>query len=315
MSEHRPLGPRTVAAVRCGSGAPRLVGGDMSGELRETRTAVPPSRFESIQEFLDARGEVRGTVEIDLDGFPLHFFYDWRGSRTTFVSFSGTVSAKVEHVPAWAADGISRGLGMNRVLISDPSVKLSSNLRLGWYAGSVRQRRLQEDIARLLAGLRGSGERTLLFGASGGGFAALLQAAVLPGAIAFVSNPQTDITRYTRMAVERYLKIAWGIDAFREGEDLPFAHEVLSIYERPGNSETIYLQNAGDADHIEKHYAPFRRAVHPERHVEYVLKNLGPGHVGPDRETFVRMLIAIRDHEQWDELVATLRTIEVTRNA
>lgn len=219
---------------------------------------------------------VRGAVEIDLHGLPLHFFYDWRDAPVTLVTFSGTASAKVQHVPAWAGDGSSRGLGMNRVLISDPTIKLSTDLRLAWYGGSAQQPALQDEIATLLDDLHLESERMLLFGPSGGGFAALTQATLLPETTALVSNPQTDVTRYTRAAVDRYLTTAWQIHARDEDTVLPFRHEVVSLYAREGSSRTVYLQNAGDADHIEKHYAPFRREAHPGRRIEYLLPNLGP---------------------------------------
>lgn len=273
-----------------------------------------PAKFGSIDSFLHERARVRGTVEIDLHGLPLHFFFDWRDAPVTLVTFSGTVSAKAEHVPAWAGDGISRGLGMNRVLISDPTIKLSTDLRLGWYAGSAHQPRLQDEIAYLLSEIRGDADRMLLFGPSGGGFAALLQAAELAGSTALVSNPQTDITKFTRPAVERYLARGWEIDELLFRESLPFVHEVITLYSGPGHSRTIYLQNAGDADHIEKHYAPFRRAIHPTRSVEFLLPNLGAGHIGPDRESFTRLLTVMRDVEVWEDVVASLGEIGITRN-
>lgn len=127
-------------------------------------------------------------MEIDLHGLPLHFFYDWRDAPITLVTFSGTASAKVHHVPAWACDGISRGLGMNRVLISDPTIKLSTDLRLAWYGGSSQQPALQDEIATLLEGLYRESERMLLFGPSRGGFAALKQATLLPETTALVQS-------------------------------------------------------------------------------------------------------------------------------
>lgn len=283
---------------------------------RETVTAVPPVRFSSLAAFLAQRESVRGTVEVDVGGYPLHFFYDWRDAATTLVTFSGTVSSKVEHVPAWAGDGISRGLGMNRVLISDPSVKLSTDLRLGWYAGNARQPNLQDVLTRLIDGLHSPERRLILFGPSGGGFAALLQASVIPGSVALVSNPQTDITRFTRAAVDRYLSRAWGRGGGADDvwSRLPFVHEVVTLYAAPGSSRTIYLQNAGDADHIERHYAPFRRSVSPDREVEYLLPNLGPGHIGPDKETFRRLLKALRDTRSWDDLRDEIHSIPLTRN-
>lgn len=280
--------------------------------MREIRTAVLPTRFQSIGAFLDARENVTGTVEIDLGGIPFHFFYDWQGSDTTFVSFSGTVSTKVEHVPAWAGSGISSGLGLNRILISDPSIILSTGLRLGWYGGSTQQPHLQDDIATLVAGAT-TGTRPFLFGPSGGGFAALVQAAVLPGTVVLVSNPQTNVARFTQAAVDRYMQTAWGQESLDENRP-PFVHEVVSLYERRVDASIIYLQNTGDAEHITRHYSPFRDQLHRDNRAVFLMPNLGQGHMGPDKESFRTLLRVVRDHREWDALTRALRGITVTRD-
>lgn len=278
--------------------------------MREVHTARPAEKFGSIGAFLNVRARVHGAVEIDLGGLPLHFFYDWRESDTTFVSFSGAASAKVKHVPAWAGDGISRRLGVNRVLISDPSVILSTDLRLAWYAGNTLQPMLQQDLVMLIAGIV-AGTRTILFGPSGGGFAALLYAAALPGAVAVVSNPQTDISRYQKVAVDRYMAVAWGMPSLDPARP-PFRHEVLSLYRQVLDVDVVYVQNAGDTNHIDEHYRPFRDIAHKNR-VEYLLPYLGLGHVGPDRDSFICLLETVRDHSDWGALTAALHRIALTR--
>lgn len=280
--------------------------------MREIRTANPPTTFASIDDFLERRDGVRGTVEIDLHGLPLHFFYDWRGADTTLVTLSGTASARMEYLPAWGGDGISRPLGVNRILVSDPSLILSTELRLGWYGGNSQQPRLQEDLAHLLAGVT-AGTRPILFGPSGGGFAALVQGAVLPGATVVASNPQTDVSRFTKAAVDRYMDTAWS-QAALDPAWTPFLHEVCSLYQRPTDSMVIYVQNAGDADHIERHYSPFRDTAHSSNRIVYLMPNLGPGHIGPDKPSFTRLLETVRDHAEWGSLLPAVRDLSITRD-
>lgn len=106
----------------------------------------------------------------------------------------------------------------------------------------------------------------------------------------------------------------WGVDTLPDSTSLQFAHEVVTLYARPGGSRVIYLQNAGDVDHVEKHFAPFHRAVHPKRNLEYLLHNFGPGQVSADYDSLVRMLTVLRDIEDWDEVVTPLRGLTINRN-
>ncbi|MFP3396174.1 hypothetical protein SB749_07485 [Brevibacterium sp. SIMBA_078] len=280
--------------------------------MRQIHTSTPPTRFKSVEDFLQNRETIRGTVEIELHGVPFHFFYDWRDSDTTLVTFSGTSSAKMQHVPAWIGNSVSAGLGINRILISDPSIILSTELRLAWYAGNYQQPLLQEDIAQFLTKVTAS-TRPILFGPSGGGFAALLQGAVLPDSTVVASNPQTNIAKFTKAAVDRYMQIAWGQDELDSAWP-PFTHEVMPLYARQNEAKVIYIQNAGDADHIEKHYSPFRDEAHSTNHIIYLMPNLGPGHIGPDGQSFTNILRAARDNSDWSALASALKSLEITRN-
>ncbi|WP_154402058.1 hypothetical protein [Ornithinimicrobium cavernae] len=279
--------------------------------MRETRTSTAPARFASIGAFLAARASVSGTVEIDHHGVPLHFLYDWRDAPTTLVSFAGSVPAKVKHVPAWSGDRMSQGLGVNRVLISDPTIALSTALQLAWYGGNSQQPNLQRDLTDLISAIS-EDTRTILFGPSGGGFAALYQAAMLPDTFALVSNPQTSVFRYTKAAVEKYMTIGWSTAL--NTERVPFTADVVDLYARPNSASVVYMQNTSDRHHMRRHLPRFREALHPENRVEFLLPDFGPGHIGSDRQTFIRLLETMRDHPRWDELTTAIRGLELTRN-
>lgn len=258
-----------------------------TAKAREVRFFSDPTRFESLDEFLRSdRCKLRGAIEILYGEFPLHFFYNNRGAQSTFVSFQGAVSNKVESVPAWAGLGITRGIDVNQLLFSDPSLKIDTEIRLAWYAGNTFQQNLQTDITKIISYLCDDSE-IVLFGTSGGGFAALEQATRLPGCTVITSNPQTDIFQYFAKTVDRYINTAWGEV---EKTELPFNSSVVDAFASVVKAQVIYLQNSGDYNHMQKHFIPFRENVHPDNQIIYLTPYLGVGHVGPSKETLIDLI-------------------------
>lgn len=289
---------------------------DLVGVRRTFRPGLSVAKFSSIPEFLAEKDGVSGVVEVSLGCLPLHFYYDWRGSDTTFVSFAGAISPKVEQLPVWAAAGISAGLGMNRILLSDPSLVLDSTLRLAWYAGNVFQPNLEDQIQALLDGAT-SGTRVILFGPSGGGFAALRHGARTSNSVVLASNPQTNILKFSEAAVGRYLRIAWSLNSPVSelvADDLPFVSDLVPRYRSRPETQIVYLQNAGDQAHISRHYSPFRDSLSEQAEAVFLMPELGQGHLGPDRRSFVCLLTTIRDYVDWDVLRVRLRRIGITRD-
>lgn len=235
--------------------------------------------------------------------------WDPRDSNTTFVALSGAV--KVVSLPAYGGYGTTRTLNANRLLISDPSLFLAEDLRLAWYGGNLQQPHLQRDLTKIITSLSNGG-RVIMFGPSGGGFASLEQATRIPGATVIVSNPQTDITLFTREAVERYLSYGWGIPKL--AANLPFTSRILDSYREPSGTQIVYIQNAGDSDHVERHWKPFLDALHVDTRIASLTPHLGNGHKGPDKESFIRIFEAACNYPDWDDLASHLSEIQITRN-
>lgn len=279
---------------------------------RATRIANDPHYFSSLKEFLTGDLSFRGTAEIDYNGVPLHVFQAWVDAPTTVVSFSGAVSTKVTTVPAYAGYGLTSGLGVNRILISDPSLAINDRLTLGWYAGNTTQPDLQNDLTRIIRALVRD-TRVVFFGPSGGGFACLVQAPRFPGSTTVVSNPQTDIRRYVPAAVDRYLTSMWGFGgATGEASEPPFQYSVLDTYRAPVDTSIVYLQNFGDK-HVIDHLVPFLQAAHPDNRIIPVLPDLGQGHVGPDKESLKRVLSVVCETGTWRNMRSAVQRVEITR--
>lgn len=276
---------------------------------RTVKFGSTPHSFASLEAFLERDATPAGNYDIE-HGLPIQMYWAGRGSDTTFVAFNGAVGPTYTTVPAYAGFGTTQHLPANVLLLSDPSMIIEERLTLGWYAGSTRQPTLQEDLTRIIRSFAGD-SRVVMFGPSGGGYAALEQARRLPGSTAIVSNPQTDITRYLPAAVERYLEIAWDIEG--SAGSLPFAHQVVDAWAGLVEAQVVYVQNEGDLDHVQNHLQPFLERMHPGNRVARLVPNLGEGHVGPDKDSFMRLFDLVVRTPEWGALSNALDGFQVTR--
>ena len=242
---------------------------------------------ESVAAFTGPQPGASTTYTIMLDDVPIDLRYDDRGFDTTVVFFHAAITKAVRRYPVFSGATFSEDVAANRLFISDPSLYVDSRIKLGWYAGSSRQPKLQDALTEIISRFDGPDRRLVFFGASGGGFASLYYSTHFPGSIAVPVNPQTTIRNYVPVIVNRYLNYAW--DGLPVGE-LPVCTDVIELYRRPVTNSVLYVQNSGDSDHMEHHYAPFFDVL-PEGHkVESHLVDAGEGHVPPKRALLGKIL-------------------------
>src|SRR5699024_8332164 len=91
----------------------------------------------------------------------------------------------------------SENLKCSYMLFHDPTLSLSEDIGLGWYEGfrGFEASRYITDVVTHAARVL-QAPRTVLWGGSAGGYAALRNVASVPNGIAFVWNPQSSILRY-----------------------------------------------------------------------------------------------------------------------
>ena len=143
--------------------------------------------------------------------------------------------------------------------ISDPTLLDNVKLRLGWYSGSESfplRSILLELLLNTIAVLRP--QRTLFFGSSGGGYAALLYAKSVEGAVSLTINPQTDILSYYSSHVKDYFASCWPRVAESERTSGPLLCDLATLYkDNPGKVSTVILSSAGDRQHFINHVSRF----------------------------------------------------------
>lgn len=244
------------------------------------------------------------------------------------VGFTGAVPDRArKSAPFFSGISIAGRLRLPLLAVSDPVLALSSEVNLGWYAGLDGLSDLARRIGALVTEFAlDHGVSPLLFGGSGGGFAAL---SVLghtgTAARAMAWNPQTRLSRYSRRLVKAYADHAFGVappevlasDAALAAhlDRCGIAHDLLRD-RGPWTHPFLYLQNRTDLPHVEKHARPFlerygARALSP--HVFAMddggaiwFGDWGQGHVAPPAGLILSTLRALSREEAPDRLALAL---------
>lgn len=254
---------------------------------------------ESLDAFLGTHvGNALHTIM--LDGVPLDIQLSMVTRAPAAIVLNGYFPREAGLLlPIFAGFGIiPGGSGISRISISDPSMHLSNDIGIGWYAGLL-EIKLQQILPRIIAHILKccKASRVCFLGGSAGGFASLYYATFFPGAIAFVWNPQTDIRRYNPDHVTRYAHLAFGsekeIGAARKVLTRRIDPEVISRYPTDG-VKVIYLQNKTDW-HVESHLSPFLtyhdiKLTRLPNWLHVHLGEWGEGHVPPPKEIISRIV-------------------------
>src|SRR5699024_307996 len=249
--------------------------------------------YGSLARFLEASGHPSGVLTVMHRGVPIDIRHEPRGYDTTTVFFHPAVSQA--KFPVFIGGGISESLPTNRIFISDPSLYLDDELRLAWYARNHRQDKLQWAIRGMLRALIPTGQRVVMFGASGGGFAALYYAAHYPGAIAVPVNPQIDLANYGVGAVDRYGRLGWGLTGANLVKKIPAVTDLRRLYRQDRDVRVFYLQNLNDRTHMSGHFEPLMKCL-PGSHSVHPALFRGPeGHHPPAKEMTTAVLSAAID--------------------
>lgn len=182
--------------------------------------------------------------------------------RTLPVFFSGALTNREGTKPPYFSGAtLGTQLAVPYMAISDPTLNVSGEIGLAWYAG-YEGGNIQDSISELLESLADHASmHLLLIGGSGGGFASMYYASRLGSkASAFVWNPQTSITDYVPSTVHGFLKVA--LPNHEVGSLAQDSEAKLSAVGMTSKNvdfhghRLLYLQNYNDW-HVKSHLAPY----------------------------------------------------------
>jgi len=219
---------------------------------------------------LKFNGQTTAVHRVPLEnGLTLDFYARLCASDELVITFHGAyLKRKYEH-PRFERVRSLRGAIPTHIAVADPTMLLdpSKKMLLSWYLGGPGWDPM-DDILKVIARAKGrSGAKHVLFiGGSGGGHAALRLSAHLPGSLAYVQAPATDIHRCFPTAKKNYFETVWPgwdpeslLDAFPERFNMP------ELYRRRSPENFVYYaQSTRDPHYLETHFEPFRAAT-PEK--------------------------------------------------
>lgn len=254
------------------------------------------TRHPTLDSFFACDKLPAGLHVIDCAGLPLEILYSPKGARTTSVVFNAALGEATQEIPRFMAGPTFARQESNGIFVFDASLYNDDSLMLAWYAGSKRFR-MQEVLPSIIQkfAMHAGGERTLLFGASGGGFAAIYYAQFFPGSIVMAINPQTIIANYIPRIVDAYARLCWGAQsegAVSEVLQKVVVSDLRSLDLSNADFRLIYLQNSADG-HVEEHLIPFCSAHSDNKRIFLIADHWGSGHVSPPQALVAHILTTV----------------------
>lgn len=279
----------------------------------------PVHAHASLDDFLAKRTLADGIHAIAYCGVYLEINLHRRPSQAMLVFFNAALASRTPEVklPVFSGASALNETDANVLMVSDPGLYLDDKIRLAWYAGAANMP-LQADLGRVLRHVQDvlAIKRTVIYGASGGGFAALFYAPFLRDAVAVPCNPQIDLLAYSRGLVAKYLECAFGY------QGKPSAFESAAIPDKPvmrlrashmGDTRILYLQNVTDRHHVNRDLLPFLKdfgferaggliETHSERLVTVCSDAWGEGHRAAPARFVHPLLHSLTQADGWVRL-------------
>lgn len=293
--------------------------GDIESMRDVSRWNRPVHDYAGLDEFFAAQSLADGIHAIAYCGVYLELNLHRRPSKAMLVFFNAALSSRSPEVklPAFSGMQALKATDANILMVSDPGLYLDKGIRLAWYAGA-KDMRLQADLARVLRHVQQvlSIDRVVLYGASGGGFAALFYAPFLSNAIAVPCNPQINLLDYSSSILAKYLDVAY------DYKGAPSGFEKAEISDKPivklqadhlRGTCVAYLQNALDKRHFKRDFLPFLKGygcergkglveVHSECLVSICGDSWGEGHRAAPAEFVYGLLHSLTRSDGWSSL-------------
>lgn len=181
-----------------------------------------------------------------------------------FVFFSGAADRRIFTLPVFHRWSWHNQFPGHALYISDPTLKKTLNLSLGWYIGDRSfdiNPGMREIFLSVANNLGISEENIIFYGSSGGGFAALRALSELPKATAIVINPQTRLSSFVGDSLSKYLSVFFpGLSVSDFSEQFSERNQITHFAEKIRYSRIIYAQCVEDDHHMSKHLTEFFHA-------------------------------------------------------
>lgn len=228
------------------------------------------------------------------ESFQLDCLIEPRETDVLVVALHGALDRSKYTLPRFEWMGTLQERSESLLFLSDTGLSSSQDLRISWYTGNA-----EDDLTSRYAGLISSmaekigAKKIALLGFSGGGFAALSMASLIPGSVAVAFSPQTSINKYYHVFSQAYTEALFSSFASMEEVEQQFPHRMNLVerYSKAGiESKFVYVQNTGDIHHMRHHYTPFRAATEGQVGSNFITSNESSTHSVPEKERILELL-------------------------
>lgn len=199
------------------------------------------------------------------NGLTLDFYARLGRSDEILVALHGALIPGRHKYPRFERVASLRSRAAAMMSFADPTILADStgDMVSAWFLGGPGWDPTPWVIQAVRRAFGKTGGKHIAFiGGSGGGYAALRASSMIPGSLAFIQDPQTNLSVHTPTNVDRYFATMWpGWDKTALMEALPEKFDMVRHYRsvQPRNF-VYYAQSSSDATHVENHYLPFLRA-------------------------------------------------------
>lgn len=260
--------------------------------MRRKRVEAPYTRrHESLDKFLYSRPRA-GLHAFKVGAQWIDVLFEDRGSPTTLVAFHGAASSKVQTLPFFTGRGLADSLGWNLIAPSDPSLALG-DINLAWFLGNRGMGPLRPKLSPTIHHLLGD-TQPVLFGGSGGAYAAILFAQDFPGASVVVFNPRLNIEAPPKSAVDTYLEVCHRTKLPVSPKTIRrifVVEDVADLYSDGLTFDLHMIQNSGDKLYLENQVKPFAQKYRHDSRFNLITEDFGRGHAAPIPREFLHQIL------------------------
>lgn len=231
----------------------------------------------------------------------LDLYVEDRGAPVTLVMFHSALTNRVRTVPVFQGRRIAEAAGMNLVSLSDPSLE-RGDIDLAWFLGNRRTGKLRPVLSPLIQHCLESlgSERTVFFGASGGGYAAINFTQDFPDVMVLAVNPRMDMGARPPAQMSTYLHVCHDAVSATPQRRVraEFVVERLSDEFPDGLPfDLLIFQNSGDHVYFEHQSGPFIAEHVNDPRLFVRLEHTGDGHTPIPGATLDSILECLADEE------------------
>lgn len=199
-------------------------------------------------------------LEVNKNGVKYEFFVRInKKSSKLLILGSGAYKPSTMTLPVFQRHSWIDELEESMIFYNDPTLYLD-HLMLGWGFGDLKEHYLK-NISMILKDLSDffnyKNENIFYYGSSAGGFMSLMLASMMKSSTAIVNNPQTKVTNYYEVHVNKLMKT---LDITKEIAETEYDSRisVLSSFKKHNYIPKVkYLQNSVVEHDINNHLIPF----------------------------------------------------------